>query len=158
MVIQGAVVQTEIHASPEMVRKTFLDFASYPQWNPFIKSLKVTKGSLEAVTSTPSPSETTRLKAFIQPPGGQGMTFTPVVLRNDAEEFRWIGMFLGGWFVSGEHYFRFEKLDDGKTKFVQGEVFSGIAAGLFLALVGTEKVEKGFEAMNQALKKRCEEK
>ena len=38
----------------------------------------------------------------------------------------------------GEHYFQLEPLADGRTRFVQGEHFSGLLCGLIMKMVGAE--------------------
>jgi hypothetical protein len=84
------------------------------------------------------------------------MNFTPQLLINNANEFRWVGTVFGKWFLAGgEHWFQFLPLDDGtKTRFVQGECFTGLGVGLFIKLmVSVENTRKGFIAMNEALKK-----
>jgi hypothetical protein len=54
----------------------------------------------------------------------------------------------------GEHYFIIEFLENDKTKFIQGEKFSG----LLVPLVGTmlDKTQKGFQLMNESIKNECE--
>ena len=61
--------------------------------------------------------------------------------------------------LAGEHWFQFLPLDDGtKTRFVQGECFTGLGVGLFKLMVSVENTRKGFIAMNEALKKEAEAK
>ena len=45
-----------------------------------------------------------------------------------------------------------------KTRFVQGECFTGLGVGLFKLMVSVENTRKGFIAMNEALKKEAEAK
>jgi hypothetical protein len=139
-----------IAAPPSVVRKEFLDFDSYPQWNPFITSMK---------SATPTPEKGTHL-TFV----GNGTTIKPVVVENTPERFSWLGQLLGEWFFAGHHLFQFEPSGDmgenGETvacKLVQKENFGGVAAGLLLRFVGSS-TEKGFNAMNAALKARVEGK
>jgi hypothetical protein len=69
-----------IHASPEKVWTILTDFASYPQWNPFIKS--ITGEAKIGIT----------IAVRLEPPGASGMALKPKVLVfNPAKEFRWIG-------------------------------------------------------------------
>ena len=147
---KGIITEIIINKPPEVVRKAFLDFESYHQWNPFITSLELTHGDLADPVVTRA-----KLKASISPPGKSAMTFTPDVLINTEKEFKWVGSFLGLWFVAGYHYYKFEAVDNG-TRFIQGEYFTGIASKLFLAIVGVDNTRKGFELMNEALKKKCE--
>ena len=64
--------EIEIEASAERVWSILADFASYPQWNPFIRSV------------VGVPQKGTRLQIAVQPSGGKGMRFSPVVLAAEA--------------------------------------------------------------------------
>lgn len=139
-------IKTEItiNASKEKVWKTLTDVENYPKWNPFIKSLIGSLGVSEPIT------------VRLQPPGGNPMTFKPVVLAFDEnKEFRWLGkLFFKGLF-DGEHYFLLNENQDGTTTFVHGEKFTGMLVGLFGGIL--ENTKKGFELMNEALKKLVEQ-
>ena len=93
---------------------------------------------------------------MIQNPGKKPMKFKPVVLVNqESKEFRWKGkLFVKGLF-DGEHYFQLERINDNLTKLVHGEKFTGFLAGALLKMIG-EDTKKGFESMNEALKRRVE--
>lgn len=138
-------IETEISilASPNQVWDVLTDFARYPDWNTFVRSIQGEKkvgGWLEVQ---------------IQPPGGSGMTFRPEVLRFDAEkEFRWKGkLFVKGIF-DGEHYFILQKKGEKETRLIHGEIFSGFLVGVLSGMLS--KTEAGFKLMNEALKTECE--
>jgi hypothetical protein len=133
-----------ISASPERVWAVLLDFARYPEWNPFVRSIEG------------APSEGSSLKVTIAPPGGKAMTFRPIVLRHSvAREFRWKGKFLFAGLFDGEHHFSLSAVPGGATQFTHGENFSGLLVPLMRgALEGGTRA--GFEAMNLALKQRVE--
>jgi hypothetical protein len=81
------------------------------------------------------------------------MNLTPQLLINNSGEFRWVCTVLGKWFLAGEHWFQFLPFGNGtKTRFVQGECFTGLGVGLFKLMVSVENTRKGFVAMNEALK------
>ncbi len=87
------------------------------------------------------------------------MNFTPQLLINNSSEFRWVGSVFGKRFLAGKHWFQFLPLENGtKTRFVQGECFTGLGVGLFKLMVSVENTRKGFVAMNEALKKEVEAK
>jgi hypothetical protein len=136
--------QIEIEAPVERVWSLLIDFPSYPQWNPFIRSIK---GNLEVGRS---------LKVFIQPPGTSGMHFRPTVLMlQPNRELRWKGKLLLPGLFDGEHYYKLEAKPGGGLTFYQGEIFSGILVPLFRrSLDGTTK--QGFVAMNEAIKREAE--
>lgn len=87
--------EIEIDAPAERVWRLLTDFASYPEWNPFIRS----------ISGQPTPGE--RLEVRIEPPGGRGMTFRPTVLtaedNEDNRELRWLGHLLVPGLFDGEH-------------------------------------------------------
>ncbi len=62
----------EIAAPVARVWDVLADFDSYPEWNPFIKSITGQLACRE------------KLSVFIQPPGEKGMRFAPVVLSAQA--------------------------------------------------------------------------
>jgi hypothetical protein len=134
----------EIAATPEQIWAVLVDPVEYPQWNPFIRSLKgiIKKGE--------------RLTVFIQPTGSKGMTFRPTVLvAKPHQEIRWLGHLLLPNIFDGEHYFQIEVIAPNCTRFIHGEKFSGILVGFFKSSLDGE-TKAGFEAMNQALKIRAE--
>jgi hypothetical protein len=137
-----------INAPPSIVRKAFMDFASYPQWNKFIPSL-------EPSDSSASPGS--RIKFRVN-----GRDIESTVQENKPDTFNWIGVLFGGWFFQGHHFFNFEPYgevgENGETvgcKFVQFEDFSGIAAWLLFLLIKKD-TEKGFIEMNEGLKGKAE--
>ena len=140
-------IKTEIiiEASAEKVWNILMDFERYPDWNPFIKS----------ISGKPQVGE--KLKVFIQPPGGNGMNFAPVVLAaQENREFRWLGKVLVSGIFDGEHIFIIEPVGDSKIRFIHAEKFKGV---LVFLLSGTLKnAAKGFELMNKSLKERAENK
>ncbi len=136
--------EIEINAPAERIWEILTDFHTYPSWNPFIKELR----------GKPAVGE--KLWVFIQPPGGKGMVFKPIVLRADENhELRWRGkLFISGLF-DGEHYFRIEPIDENRVRFIHGEIFSGILVRLFAKGLD-EGTLSGFRQMNEALKRQAE--
>jgi hypothetical protein len=133
----------EIDAPPEQVWAVLTDFASYGEWNPFIRSIEG-----EAAVGA-------RLKARITPPEGRAMAFKPTVKAADApRELRWLGRLLVPGIFDGEHRFQLEPLDGDRTRFIQSERFSGVLVSLSGNALA--KTERGFEEMNEALKRRVE--
>jgi hypothetical protein len=112
-------------------------------WNPFITKLD---GKL---------AKRERLMVKLEPPGGREMTFRPTLLDVvEACEFRWLGHFLIPGLFDGEHIFELEDIG-GKTRLIQREVFKGILVIPMLMAFG-EKTERGFAAMNEALRARVD--
>jgi hypothetical protein len=133
----------DITASSEKVWGILADTNSYYQWNPFIKSVS---GVLK---------EGEEINVVLNPPGGSEFTFSPLVLKANHPEIRWIGKFLFKGLFDGEHYFRLETISAHQTRVIHGEKFSG----LFIPFTNSilKKTEEGFIMMNEALKKKAEQ-
>lgn len=139
-------VHTEIDsaAPPERVGAILMDFATYPQWNPFIKAIvgPLQPGAWLAIT--------------IQPAGSKPMRFAAKLLAVTPRcELRWRGRLFVPCVLDGEHRLAITPRPDGTTRFSQGERFSGLLVGLMRSGL-TRDTQCGFEAMNEALKARAE--
>jgi hypothetical protein len=65
-----------------------------------------------------------------------------------------LGHLLVSGVFDGEHYFLLEPIGSERTRFTQGEKFSGLLVGLLGGMLSA--TEAGFKAMNTALKKQAE--
>ncbi|MDN3517351.1 SRPBCC domain-containing protein [Aquisalimonas lutea] len=137
------VTTTRIAAAPEVVWGALVAFDRFPEWNPFIPSIR---GVAEPGA---------RLEVTIVPPGRRPMAFRPEVLRAlPGQELSWLGRLGVAGLFDGEHRFVLAA-DDGGTELTQRETFSGILVPLlWRRLAGP--VRQGFEAMNAALKQHVE--
>jgi hypothetical protein len=137
--------ETKISAPPEVVWSVLSEFASFPEWNPFITSIE---GKMVVGT---------RLKvAIAAPPGSKPTRFTPlVVVVNPNREFTWRGSLAVPGMLVGNHFFKLEPAADGGTVFIHGETFVGLLVPYFRANY-LDKTELGFSAMDQAIKVRAE--
>ncbi len=137
--------EIEIDASAERVWAILTDFASYPRWNPFIRSIS---GELEAGE---------RLEVRLEPPDSRGITLRPTVLRAEPNRLmRWVGHLLVPGLFDGEHSLAMHPLEGNRVRFVQHEAFKGVLVPL-LARSLDKNTLRGFEEMNEALKERAEE-
>ena len=85
------------------------------------------------------------------------MTFKPSVLSVETHrELRWLGRLLLPGLFDGLHSFVIDPIQENRVSFVQGERFTGLLVPLFGLLGVFKATERGFEAMNQALKERSE--
>lgn len=135
-----------IKATPTKVWEILTDFESYPNWNPFIKSIK---GQVEQGHT---------ITARIEPPESKGMTFKPVILVfAEHQELKWLGKLLFKGLFDGEHQFLITDNGDGTVLFEQNEHFTGILVGLFAKNLN-QNTRRGFEAMNEQLKFLAEKK
>lgn len=138
-------IQTDIviNADISTVWNVLLDFERHQSWNPFIKSIKGEQRVGKKLTVS------------IKPPDGKGMTFKPKILIVEPnKEFRWKGKLGINGVFDGEHYFILELLNKNQTKFIHGEIFSGILVSLMGNML--EKTKEGFQLMNVAIEKECE--
>ena len=133
----------EIVAPAERVWEVLMDFASYPQWNPFITRA-------EGI-----PVEGARLRITIRAPGYRPVTFKPHVLRVVAgRELTWLGRtFLPGLF-DGRHSLTVEPLDESRTRFRTHEEVTGILLPVLGKVMRAS--QQGFEEFSAALKTRAE--
>ena len=141
------LLETEIHiaANPERVWSILIALDKYPEWNPFIKSVK---GKAK---------EGERLEVLISPPNGKEMTFTPIVKSViENSEFSWLGRFLFPGIFDGEHIFTISENESG-TLLVQKEKFKGLLVPILWSNLNKD-TRAGFELMNNALKMRAESK
>ena len=139
------ITSIEIDVPPNVIWKIIAEFDQYDRWNPFIPSIngKTILG--------------TKLEVKIQPPGGNAMTFRPIVLvANPERELSWLGRVLFPGIFDGEHRFEIEPLSDQRVRFVHSEKFSGLLVRLFWRSLNA-RTRQGFEEMNQALKLQAEQ-
>jgi hypothetical protein len=133
--------EIDISAEPERVWEVLTDFEAYPEWNPFIVSIRG------------KPRVGSQLKVVLSPPQSSEVQLTPRVLRADpAKELRWRGVLWFSWLFSGEHFFLLQESEPGHTRFTHGEDFSG----WLLKFAPMTQTARGFVFMNQALKRRVE--
>jgi hypothetical protein len=140
-------IETEIiiDSNISTVWNVLTDFENHPQWNPFIKSIKGEKVVGKNLTVS------------LSPPGGKGMTFKPVIIKYEPlKELRWKGKLGVKGIFDGEHFFILEELNKEQTKFMHGEIFSGILVSLWGSTLS--KTKEGFELMNESIKNECERK
>lgn len=136
--------QILIRATPQRIWSTLMDFEAYPQWNPFIRSVRgpVAPGKV--------------IQVELQQPGSGSITMKPTVLVcEESRLFRWIGHLLFRGLFDGEHSFEIRDNGDGSSTFIQSERFGGVLVPLFSKMLDTKTLQ-GFSLMNEALKTQCE--
>jgi hypothetical protein len=135
--------RVDLPAVPSAVWAQLVDTAAMGSWNPFITSL----------TGVLAVGE--RLQVRIAPVGGRPMSFKPRVTAVEPDRrLEWLGTMGIPRLFDGRHSFTLTALDEGHTRLVQAEDFSGALvpfAGKMLS-----KTRAGFEAMNAALLARLE--
>ncbi|KAJ3843040.1 hypothetical protein F5878DRAFT_606038 [Lentinula raphanica] len=160
---------TTISAPPEKVWQILLDFDSYKQWNPFVRSQKVMSKSDSAPLSVGNrlelypvhlpPTMDDDHVGFLQ----KNSTLVEVTVL-DHENYRvaWrVAGMLPRWMLDAERWqmITVEEGGDGgaemKCKYESYEVFRGVLAYVVQWFVGKE-LDMGVDAMAEALKLRAE--
>lgn len=135
----------DIEASPDDVWRILSDVEDYQKWNPFIKRIH---GKLQGGEKL---DVRMKLASFM-------FHLKPLVLNIEInKEIRWKGHFLIKGLFDGDHLFRIEEMENGNVHFINCEKFTGVLVPLFMFLIKKD-TEKGFNAMNEQLKKVTEKK
>ena len=135
--------ELEIAASATEVWGILTDFPSYQEWNPFITEI-----TSDGVVGRP-------LRLLLSLPEGRDHRLNATLLRMEEDyELRWRAHLLFPGLFDGEHFLRVQAVDPRRTRFVQGENFSG--ALLRFSGRTLTQVARGFDYMNEALKRRAE--
>jgi len=134
--------EIEIDAPPERVWAVLVDFEKFPDWNPFIRSIR---GNVQVGS---------RLDVLLGASGTRAMRFRPIVKAVvPNRELRWLGRLGLPRLFDGEHIFQIEPLGPIRSRFVQRERFRGLFVPL-LARSLNRDARRGFEEMNRALRER----
>ncbi|MFB6194497.1 MAG: SRPBCC family protein [Halobaculum sp.] len=138
------VTTVDIDAPPQAVWEVLTDFESFAQWNP---TMEVSGAAVEGE----------RLDVVLTLPDRKPQAFRPEVLvAVEPRELRWRGQLFAPGLYDGEHRFQLGPLDGGeRTRLTHAETFRGVLVGFVNRRIG-DAVEAGFEAMNDALKRRVE--
>ena len=120
------------------------DFATYPEWNPFMRRI------------VGEPVIGARLVLHVQPDTGPALKFKTKVIRAEpGRELSWIGSLYVPRLLNGEHIQLLEPVGNGHVHLIHEEHFTGVLVPLLPRSLA-EATRRGFEAMNQALKERLE--
>jgi hypothetical protein len=137
------ITAADIAADRDTVWSVLTDFASYPEWNPFVREVSGDRG----VGS--------RLRVVLQLPGRRPATVRPTITRwEPGRALEWLGRTGIPGVFDGRHRFTLDAVAGG-TRFEHAERFSGLLAGLLLRFIG-DATREAFEAMNRALRDRAE--
>ena len=141
-----ALIHTEIEISAPARRVWALlsDFAGYPRWNPSVAHLEG-----EAI-----PGSRLLLKARL---ALLTLTVKPVLLEAERDrQLCWSARSISSHWMTGEHRFSLEELSQNRTRLVQEERFTGLAAWIF-ALIFAPSLRRSYARANQNLKALAEQ-
>ncbi len=142
--VRSIVTVVDINAPGDRVWQVLTDLDGYRSWNPFLTS----------ASGTVAPGSTITIAAKV---GNRTITFHPRISAVEPrKKLAWVGRLLSSEFFEGEHEFEVIELDQSHTRVIQSEHFKGM---LVAALWGrfSPALLQGFRAMNDALKRRCEQ-
>jgi len=139
------LIHTEIdlESPPEAAWQTLVDFAAYPEWNPFLKMVdgRISPGA--------------RLRVQMQLGDGKLRTFHPKIIRyTPGEEIRWLGKLWIPGLLDGEHSLFLERFRPDRVRFFQREIFRGVLTPVIRRR--RDEIFAAFTKMNQAFKARVE--
>jgi hypothetical protein len=138
--------EIEFEGTPDEAWEVLADLPAHSEWNPFIRSFE---GELRAGT---------KLAVRLQPVGGRGLTLRPrVLVAAPGRELRWIGHLIVPGIFDGEHRFVIEPAGPGRVRLIQSERFDGVLVPLLWKKL-EDGTREGFQAMNEALARRVEER
>jgi len=138
MYMKTITTTLEIDSPPEQVWDVLIDFPSHERWNPFFSRVVGAAVVGESITITQRKG------------GGDGMSFTPTIREIEPNRIlRWKGKLLIKGIFDGEHIFRLDTLDGGRTVLHHSENFSGILIPLMGKVLAD--TERGFTDFNTAL-------
>jgi hypothetical protein len=138
-------IRTErvIEAPRDVVWDELADLSSYRDWNPHI------------VYGSGTPREDGRVTIRVSQGGGRARAIPVRVTRYDPPRLlSWRGRVVAAPLFEGEHTFELHELADDRTRLVNREV----ASGLLVPLLVYGDPELDYEAMNDALARRAEER
>jgi hypothetical protein len=133
----------EINSKPDRVWQVLIDFASFSQWNPFIREAEG------------EPKEGSEVRISLKLSGEKEMHegYLKVLKVEPTKEISFRAQLPGLFRV--EHTFRLESIGGNRTRFIQLSIFSGFV-NYFVGDKFRENFRKGFEEMEHALKEKVE--
>jgi hypothetical protein len=138
--------ETVIDAAPERVWAAMTDFASFPDWNPFVRHAD---GRLE-------PGE--RLRIRLRLDHGLRMTFRPrVTVVEPGRELRWLATLGRPGVFDVDRAFQIHPHAKGGVLFVMSEECTGWLTPVMFATNLEAQLYRGYDAFNEALRRRVEE-
>lgn len=136
-------VETEIEASAATIWDVLTDFPAYAEWNPYF-----TEASGQA-------KPTARVRTMVEPSEGSPRRFVMRVKEVDEPaHLEWTGSRIAPFVFACRHVFELQPVDETVTRFIHRMSYSGVLA----PLVDTESRHRDFEAMNEALARRAEQR
>jgi len=137
--------ETIIKAPADRVWAEMTDFASFPDWNPFVREAEGRLATGE------------QLKIRLQLDHGFKMTFRPrVTVVDPGRELRWLATLMRPGVFDVDRAFLIEP-HDGGVRFIMSEECTGWLTRVMFGLNLEAQLYRGYDAFNDALRKRVEQ-
>jgi hypothetical protein len=141
MILAELLTITEINAPAERVWQVLTDFRRYPEWNPYIRRVQG-----EALKRS-------ELDLLIQRDGKPPVRVKPrIVTFRPPRELRWFARLLLPGLIDREHRFVVEPLGAERSRLIHEGRARGLLVPFFRRMFNGQ-VQRGFEAMDGALKR-----
>ncbi len=150
------IVYTEIdiNASPEEVKKIFLEFDQWSKWCKVFPKIEILSGDFNHIESKPKLELTSDFGRKNDP---KKFPINPIVSVNNKNVFVW-GIH-NGILIKAEHVFVFEPKNEGKgTHLIHYETMTGMLSPFLMTNKVKANMEERYTIMNKDLKNFCEKK
>ncbi|KAF8468121.1 hypothetical protein DFH94DRAFT_777227 [Russula ochroleuca] len=154
-----------IDAPKERVWDVLLDFASYKEWNPYIRTQEIVSDldKTPLLSQTAAPGRRIRLRLHVPPTmndaSTKGSTAEEILTHVDGVSFRLAWRFAtpARWLINAERWqiLRNGGPGDQRTVYETWEYLGGLLAYVIRFFMRT-KLQDSFDAMSHALKERAE--
>ena len=138
--------EVAVQASPDKIWSTLIDFAAYPEWNRFLKSVRG--------LASPDTAIEVEIQFYGKPKAERSACTVTGFIPPKYLSWTWKHG-LGAWFLAFEHVFRVQQRESGKVIFFQELYCTGL--GLRFRRRDMEHMIKlSLEKLNDDLKHRLE--
>lgn len=144
--------EININASPEKVKKIFLEFDQWSKWCKVFPKIEILSGDINLIKSKPKLDLTLDFGRKNDP---KKAPVNPIVSINNQKVFVW-GIY-NGILIKAEHVFVFEPTNDGnRTHLIHYEIMKGMLSPFIMTKKVKANMSELYKVMNQDLKNICE--
>ena len=140
--------EIDINASPEAVKKIFLEFDQWLKWCKVFPKIEILSGDINDIASKPKLDLTLDFGRKNDP---QKVPVNPIITVNSKKVFVW-GVY-NGILLKAEHVFVFESTNDGMgTHLIHYETMKGILSPFLMTNKVKANMLEHYNIMNQDFK------
>ena len=144
--------EIDINASPDAVKKIFLEFDQWFKWCKVFPKIEILSGDINDIASKPKLDLTLDFGRKNDP---QKAPVNPIITVNSKKVFVW-GVY-NGILIKAEHVFVFEPTNEGKgTHLIHYETMKGMLSPFLMTNKVKANMAEHYNIMNQDLKNFCE--